>query len=152
MGLEGAVRLGCRRELEAAATPAARQPLFDQLVARLYAEGRAINIAACLEIDAVIDPRETRGGCSGVLPPHPPAGPVRHGVVSHLVGRSRKLVRHGIRLMLKRFQLWMIRVAQHDTTPNHYCPQRPAAAPKPRQIAADLTGSTAVSLIDSCGI
>lgn len=60
MGLEGAVRLGYRRELEAEADPAARQALFETLVGRLYAEGKAINMASYLEIDAVIDPRETR--------------------------------------------------------------------------------------------
>jgi acetyl/propionyl-CoA carboxylase alpha subunit/acetyl-CoA carboxylase carboxyltransferase component len=61
MGLEGAVRLGYRRELEAEADLAARQALFESLVARLYAEGQAINMAAYVEIDAVIDPAATRG-------------------------------------------------------------------------------------------
>ena len=61
MGLEGAVRLGYRRELEAEADPAARQALFESLVARLYSEGQAINMASYVEIDAVIDPAETRG-------------------------------------------------------------------------------------------
>jgi acetyl/propionyl-CoA carboxylase alpha subunit/acetyl-CoA carboxylase carboxyltransferase component len=60
MGLEGAVRLGYRRELAAEPTPEARQALFEQLVARLYAEGQAINMASYVEIDAVIDPAETR--------------------------------------------------------------------------------------------
>jgi acetyl-CoA carboxylase carboxyltransferase component len=61
MGLEGAVRLGYRKELEAAAEGAERDALFDQLVARQYAAGQAMNMAATLEIDAVIDPAETRG-------------------------------------------------------------------------------------------
>jgi acetyl/propionyl-CoA carboxylase alpha subunit/acetyl-CoA carboxylase carboxyltransferase component len=61
MGLEGAVRLGYRRELAAEADPASRQALFESLVARLYAEGQAINMASYLEIDAVIDPVATRG-------------------------------------------------------------------------------------------
>lgn len=60
MGLEGAVRLGYRRELDAEVDPAARQALFEQLVGRLYAEGHALNMASYLEIDAVIDPVETR--------------------------------------------------------------------------------------------
>jgi len=60
MGLEGAVRLGYRRELEAEPTPAARQALFERLVAKMYDEGQAINMAAYVEIDAVIDPAETR--------------------------------------------------------------------------------------------
>jgi acetyl/propionyl-CoA carboxylase alpha subunit/acetyl-CoA carboxylase carboxyltransferase component len=60
MGLEGAVRLGFRKELEAAAEGPERQALFDKLVAQQYANGSAINMAATLEIDAVVDPAETR--------------------------------------------------------------------------------------------
>ncbi len=60
MGLEGAVRLGYRRELEAETDPAAKQALFDKLLAGLYSRGKAINVAATLEIDAVIDPADTR--------------------------------------------------------------------------------------------
>ncbi len=61
MGLEGAVRLGYRKELEAVPEGAQRNALFEQLVAKQYANGQAINMAATLEIDAVIDPAETRG-------------------------------------------------------------------------------------------
>jgi acetyl/propionyl-CoA carboxylase alpha subunit len=57
MGLEGAVRLGYRRELEAAPDATA---LFKRLLAEQYERGGAINMAASLEIDAVIDPAETR--------------------------------------------------------------------------------------------
>jgi len=60
MGLEGAVKLGYRKELEAAAEGPERQALYDQLVARQYDNGSAINMAATLEIDAVIDPARTR--------------------------------------------------------------------------------------------
>lgn len=60
MGLEGAVRLGFRKELEAAADGPERRALYDRLVAQQYANGSAINMAATLEIDAVIDPLETR--------------------------------------------------------------------------------------------
>lgn len=60
MGLEGAVRLGYRRELEAETDPGQREALFGQLVADLYEKGRAVEAAAHLEIDAVIDPAETR--------------------------------------------------------------------------------------------
>jgi acetyl-CoA carboxylase carboxyltransferase component len=55
------VRLGYRKELEAVPEGPQRQALFEQLVARQYAAGAAINMAATLEIDAVIDPAETRG-------------------------------------------------------------------------------------------
>jgi acetyl-CoA carboxylase carboxyltransferase component len=60
MGLEGAVRLGYRKELEAAAEGVERDALFDKLVAQQYENGQAMNMAATLEIDAVIDPAETR--------------------------------------------------------------------------------------------
>jgi acetyl-CoA carboxylase carboxyltransferase component len=60
MGLEGAVRLGYRKELEAVAEGPAREALFQQLVARQVAAGEATHMAATLEIDAVIDPAATR--------------------------------------------------------------------------------------------
>jgi acetyl-CoA carboxylase carboxyltransferase component len=60
MGLEGAVKLGFRKELEAAEPGAARDALYRQLVAQQYENGQAMNMAATLEIDAVIDPAETR--------------------------------------------------------------------------------------------
>ena len=60
MGLEGAVRLGYRKELEALPQGPQREALFEQLVAQQYARGSAINMAANLEIDAVIDPAQTR--------------------------------------------------------------------------------------------
>ncbi len=60
MGIEGAVRLGYKRELEAEPDQAARQALFETLTGNLYAEGKAINMASFLEIDTVIDPAETR--------------------------------------------------------------------------------------------
>ena len=60
MGLEGAVRLGYRKELEAIQDPAQRQARFDALVAQLYDIGKATEAATHLEIDAVIDPKDTR--------------------------------------------------------------------------------------------
>ncbi len=60
MGLEGAVRLGFRKELEAVAEGAQREALYQQLVAQQYDKGSAIHMAATLEIDAVIDPAQTR--------------------------------------------------------------------------------------------
>jgi acetyl-CoA carboxylase carboxyltransferase component/acetyl/propionyl-CoA carboxylase alpha subunit len=61
MGLEGAVRLGYRKELAAAAADgAARQALFDQLLAQQIDNGSALNMATTLEIDAVVDPADTR--------------------------------------------------------------------------------------------
>jgi acetyl-CoA carboxylase carboxyltransferase component len=60
MGLEGAVRLGYRKELEAVTEGPEREALFERLVARQYEAGQAMNMAATLEIDAVIDPAQTR--------------------------------------------------------------------------------------------
>jgi len=60
MGLEGAVRLGFRKELEAISDPEARQKMFEQMVELAYERGKAINMAEHFEIDAVIDPAETR--------------------------------------------------------------------------------------------
>ncbi|WP_029046075.1 carboxyl transferase domain-containing protein [Cupriavidus sp. amp6] len=60
MGLEGAVRLGFRKELEALPAGPQRDALYQQLVAQMYERGHAINAAAALEIDAVIDPAATR--------------------------------------------------------------------------------------------
>ena len=60
MGLEGAVKLGFRKELEAAAPGEERDGLYRKLVARQYEQGQAMNMAQVLEIDAVIDPADTR--------------------------------------------------------------------------------------------
>ncbi len=60
MGLEGAVKAGFKRELEAQQDPQAREALFNQLLSQLYERGKAVNMAAYLEIDAVIDPADTR--------------------------------------------------------------------------------------------
>jgi acetyl-CoA carboxylase carboxyltransferase component len=60
MGLEGAVKLGFRAELEAIADPGERQAAFDAMVEAAYRHGQALNMAAHLEIDDVIDPAETR--------------------------------------------------------------------------------------------
>jgi acetyl-CoA carboxylase carboxyltransferase component len=60
MGLEGAVRLGFKKELDAVPEGPQRQALYDTLVARQYDNGSAIHMAATLEIDAVIDPAHTR--------------------------------------------------------------------------------------------
>jgi acetyl-CoA carboxylase carboxyltransferase component len=73
MGLEGAVRLGYKRELDAEADAGARQVLFETLVGKLYAQGKAINMASYLEIDAVIDPAETRSWISRALSAAKPA-------------------------------------------------------------------------------
>ncbi len=60
MGLEGAVRLGMRRELDAIADPAERERVFKATVAAAYEHGRGLNMAAYGEIDDVIDPADSR--------------------------------------------------------------------------------------------
>lgn len=75
MGLEGYVRLGFRKEMEAIADPAERETYYRNKVAELYANGKAVSIASVFEIDNVIDPAETRrwimAGLRSV--PKPPA-------------------------------------------------------------------------------
>ncbi len=76
MGLEGAVRLGFRKELEAA-PEGQREALFASLLAQAVVKGEALNMASHLEIDAVIDPANTRewlikvlnAACAAPLPP-----------------------------------------------------------------------------------
>jgi acetyl-CoA carboxylase carboxyltransferase component len=67
MGLEGAVQLAYRKELAAEADPVARKALFDRQVAALYANGKAVQHATNLRIDAVIDPADTRHWLTGGL-------------------------------------------------------------------------------------
>jgi acetyl-CoA carboxylase carboxyltransferase component len=75
MGLEGYVRLGFRKEMEAIADPVERETYYRNKVAELYANGKAVSIASVFEIDNVIDPAETRrwimAGLRSV--PKPPA-------------------------------------------------------------------------------
>jgi acetyl/propionyl-CoA carboxylase alpha subunit/acetyl-CoA carboxylase carboxyltransferase component len=60
MGLEGAIKHGFRKELEAIKDPEERDKMYKYMVGQAYAMGKAINMASYLEIDAVIDPAETR--------------------------------------------------------------------------------------------
>ena len=60
MGLEGAVKLGMRRELEAITDPQERKRAYDTAVAAAYERGRGISMAEYFEIDDVIDPADTR--------------------------------------------------------------------------------------------
>ncbi len=60
MGLEGAVKLGFRKELEAVDDPQERRELYEKMVARAYEVGKAVNMASHFEIDDVIDPADSR--------------------------------------------------------------------------------------------
>ncbi|MGH9133783.1 MAG: carboxyl transferase domain-containing protein, partial [Ilumatobacteraceae bacterium] len=72
MGLEGFVRLGYRKELDAAADPVEREALFNEMVARLYEHGKALSISSVFEIDDVIDPAESRRWITTLLRSAPP--------------------------------------------------------------------------------
>ncbi|MFD4943157.1 carboxyl transferase domain-containing protein [Streptomyces sp. NPDC058409] len=72
MGLEGAVRLGYRKELAAIEDPEERERVFQERVAELYEHGKAVNAAAALEIDAVIDPADSRAWILSALDGRPP--------------------------------------------------------------------------------
>ena len=60
MGLEGAVKLGFKKELLSIVDPEQRQAMFDKLLAQQYNRGKAIEVASVLELDAVIQPSDTR--------------------------------------------------------------------------------------------
>jgi acetyl-CoA carboxylase carboxyltransferase component/biotin carboxyl carrier protein len=78
MGLEGSVKLGYRNELAAIADPAERRAKFDEMVARAYENGKALNRATGYGIDDVIDPAGTRAWIMGALRSLPPT-PARVG-------------------------------------------------------------------------
>jgi acetyl/propionyl-CoA carboxylase alpha subunit/acetyl-CoA carboxylase carboxyltransferase component len=81
MGLEGQVKLGRRRELEAIEDPAARRRRFEELVEQAYQRGKAVNAGHVFEVDDVIDPADTRrwlsAGLRSAPPPPPRAGKKR---------------------------------------------------------------------------
>ncbi|HET8706456.1 MAG TPA: carboxyl transferase domain-containing protein, partial [Pseudomonadales bacterium] len=81
MGIEGAVRLGFVKELEAIVDPEQRQQRFDALVQAAYQHGKGMNMASYHEIDDVIDPAETRRwlmrGLQSAPKPAPRAGKKR---------------------------------------------------------------------------
>jgi len=67
MGLEGAVRLGFKKELDAAATSEEREELEKRLIDAAYIRGSALSMASHTEIDDVIDPADTRQRILGLL-------------------------------------------------------------------------------------
>ena len=73
MGLEGAVRLGFRRELEAIADEAEREGRIEEMVAAAHDHAKALNAATLFELDDVIDPAETRRVIAATLAPAAPA-------------------------------------------------------------------------------
>ncbi len=84
MGIEGAVKLGFRAELEAIADPAERKQRFDQMVARAYEGAKALNNASHFGIDDAIDPADSRFWLASLLrsfrPAPRPAGKKRPAI------------------------------------------------------------------------
>ncbi len=84
MGLEGAVKLGFKKDLEAVEDPGEKQKLYDSLVRMSYEHGKAINMASFLEIDDVIDPVDTRRwiirGLRSLPPPEKRSGKKRSNI------------------------------------------------------------------------
>jgi len=74
MGLEGAVRLGFRRELEAIDDPDEREQAFESMVASAYEHGKGLNAASHFEFDDVIDPADSRRWMTTALASAPPPG------------------------------------------------------------------------------
>ncbi len=71
MGLEGAVRLGMRRELDAIEDSEERERVFQATVAAAYEHGEGLNMAAYGEIDDVIDPADSRRWIATLFDPPP---------------------------------------------------------------------------------
>jgi acetyl-CoA carboxylase carboxyltransferase component len=67
MGLEGAVKLGFRKELEAIEDPELRQAELARRVEEMAERGSGINLAMAFEIDDVIDPADSRRWISTLL-------------------------------------------------------------------------------------
>jgi len=60
MGLEGAVKLGYKKELDAIDDLKEREEAYQKLVDRMYQVGKGLSMADHFEIDDVIDPQDSR--------------------------------------------------------------------------------------------
>ena len=75
MGLEGAAKLGYRKDLQAIDNPQERKAAYEKIVAGLYERGKAVNTASIFELDEVIDPADSRKWITAALrsvAPRPP--------------------------------------------------------------------------------
>jgi acetyl/propionyl-CoA carboxylase alpha subunit/acetyl-CoA carboxylase carboxyltransferase component len=75
MNIEGAVKLGYRRELAAIADPEERRAEFERRTAAAYESAKAVNAVMGGGIDDVIDPAETRSWIVNALKRLPPVPP-----------------------------------------------------------------------------
>lgn len=73
MGLEGAVRLGARRELDAIADDDEREAKVAEMTAALHEHAKGLNAATVFELDDVIDPADTRRLVAATLAAAAPA-------------------------------------------------------------------------------
>ncbi|MEE2775371.1 MAG: carboxyl transferase domain-containing protein [Acidobacteriota bacterium] len=84
MGLEGSVKLGYRNELAAIEDPDERTQRYEEMVAKAYEAGKALNQASQFAVDDTIDPAESRTWVAGMLrsvrPPPPREGKKRPAV------------------------------------------------------------------------
>lgn len=71
MNLEGAVKLGFKKELESVPEGEAREKLYNDLLGKFYDQSKAINVASVLELDEVIDPKDTRKWIISILNSRP---------------------------------------------------------------------------------
>lgn len=74
MGLEGAVRLALRKELEAIEDEAEREQRVRDLTAQATENAKALNAATLFELDDVVDPAETRALIASTLAAANPDG------------------------------------------------------------------------------
>jgi acetyl/propionyl-CoA carboxylase alpha subunit len=74
MGLEGAVKLGYRKEIASVEDPDERRELYEKMVEQAYERGKAVNTASHFELDDVIDPMDSRRWITNALRsvPSPP--------------------------------------------------------------------------------
>jgi len=77
MGLEGAVRLGFRKELEQIADEGEREERVRELTRSAERNARALNAASMFELDDVIDPAETRDLIAATLAAAAPSDATR---------------------------------------------------------------------------
>ena len=78
MGLEGAAKLGYRKDLQAIDDPQERKALYEKIVAELYEQGKAVNTASLFELDDTIDPADSRKWITAALRSVAPRAPRTH--------------------------------------------------------------------------
>jgi acetyl-CoA carboxylase carboxyltransferase component len=84
MGLEGAVRLAYRTEMDAIDDPEERRRYFDEQVAAEYRKGKAIRLANAFAVDDTIDPADSRFWLANImasLRPPPPRTDKKHAAI-----------------------------------------------------------------------